>query len=658
MLPGTQTTSNLFNGSGCANIRTQSLNNSDKENLIVLKIDHTINAKNSIWYKYQQDTGLQAAYTDPINSIFNAYSPQPQRTGVVGYTHLFTPNLVNQFNPGVSWYSSLFLPNNYPQVLQTFPIVLAGGSSNAPFTTVGGNDQTYTQGRKVTQWQINDNLIWTRGRHNMKFGVNTRRLDVSDYDLGEGVVPTVIYNDLAEFTYGAASTVTRAFPVTQKERIANGNLDMYAMDTFRVSQKLTLIAGLRATWNTNFVNQHGQFARPAGSFLDMDHEGTQPLSQAILTNVRNLFPDTPLISWQPRASIAYKLSEEFALHAGGGVFNDIIPAQVADFGAMNPPYAPVFVGGINGQVGGIGIAPGVPDSAVDATVLANQSFQSTFQANGNPCAGVAPEAPTCPLAVNLNTFPTGKLTTPYFLQWSLGIERELGANGSLRVDYVGTRAVHEPYQVQLNGYQNVCDGCFAPFAYNKPLDPRFGNVNEFTTGAGSNYTGLQTSVTKQFAGLTLHGNYTYSHCLDEISNGGLLPFSSLGIISPLPGDLRREYGNCDYDIRNNLSAFGVYEVPFHSTHKALSSTLGGWQVSQTAILHSGVPFSVLSAPYTANNKGIFQGSGRTVCEPCSRRTSLPQDSRRRSDADRHKTVAEPRRLRLRCRSSHRGLRGW
>src|SRR5271156_3096030 len=407
LLQGTQTASNLFNGSGCANIRTQSLNNSDKENLIVLKIDHTINAKNSIWYKYQQDTGLQAAYTDPIDAIFNAYSPQPQQTGVVGYTHLFTPNLVNQFNPGVSWYSSLFLPNNYPKVLQTFPIVLAGGSSNAPFTTIGGNNQTYTQGRKVTQWQINDNLIWTRGRHNMKFGVNTRRLDVSDYDLGEGVVPTVIYNDLAQFTYGAASAVTRAFPVTQKERIANGNLDMYVMDTFRVSQKLTLIAGLRATWNTNFVNQHGQFARPAGSFLDMDHEMTQPLSQAIQTGLRNLFPDTPLISWQPRASVAYKLSEKMAFHAGGGVFNDIIPAQVADFGAMNPPYAPVFVGGINGQVGGIGIAPGVPGSAGGATVEANQTFQTTFKSNAPPCVGIQPGASTCPLAVNLNTFPSG-----------------------------------------------------------------------------------------------------------------------------------------------------------------------------------------------------------------------------------------------------------
>jgi hypothetical protein len=598
LLTGTQTTGNLFNGEGCANIRTQSMNNSDSENLIVVKIDHTINANNSVWYRFQQDTGLQAAYTDPINTIFNSYSPQPQRTLVIGYTRVLTPNMVNQFNPGVSWYSSLFLPNNYAQVLNTFPIVLSGGSSNAPFTTVGGDDQTYTQGRKVTQWQINDNLIWMHERHTFKFGENSRRLDVSDYDLGEGVVPTVVYNDLAQFTYGAASTVTAGFPVTQKESIALGNLDLYAMDTFKAGQRWTLMAGLRATWNTNPVNQHGLFARPAGSFLDMAHSLDQPLNQAIQTNVRTLFPGTPLLSWQPRGSVAYKLSDKMALHAGGGVFNDIIPAEIADLGATNAPYAPVFMGGINGPVGGVGIAPGVANSAVDATVAANQSFQTAFS------AGAATS-----YAVNLNTFPSGTLKTPYFLQWSLGLERELGARGSLRVDYVGTRAVQEHYLVQLNGYQTVCPGCFAPFAYGQPLDQRFASVNEFRTGAGSHYSGLQTSAGKKIGGLTPRGNYTFSHCIDEVSNGGLLPFSTLGIISPLPGSLSKEYGNCDYDVRHNLSAFGIYEIPFHSSHRLLRQALGGWQFSQTAFLHSGLPFSVLSAPYTANNKGIFQGSG-------------------------------------------------
>jgi len=609
LLTGTQTTASIFNGAGCANIRTQSMNNSDSENLIVLKVDQTINANNSIWYRLQQDAGLQAAYTDPINTMFNSYSPQPQRTLVVGYTRIFTPNLINQFNPGVSWYSSLFLPNNYAQVLDTFPIVLAGGSSNAPFTTVGGNDQTYTQGRKVTQWQINDNLIWTHGRHSFKFGENSRRLDISDYDLGEGVVPTVVYNDLAQLTYGAASTATAGFPVTQKERIALGNLDLYAMDTIKLGHRWTLVAGFRATWNSDPVNQHRLFARPAGSFLDTQHSIDQPLNQAIQTNVRSLFPGTPLFSWQPRGSAAYKLSDKIALHTGGGVFNDIIPAQIADLGATNAPYAPVFVGGINGQVGGIGIAPGVTNSAVDATAAANRSFQSLFSSGGAPCGGIQAGAAICPLAVDMNTFPSGTLKTPYFLQWSLGVERDLGARGSLRLDYVGTRAVQEPYQVQLNGYQTVCDGCFAPFAFNQPLDQRFASVNEFRTGAGSHYSGLQSSAGKQFGGLTVRANYTYSHCLDEVSNGGLLPFSSIGILSPLPGSLHREYGNCDYDVRHNLSAFGIYEIPFQSSHQLLRQTLGGWQISQTAFLHSGLPFSVISAPYTANNNGIFQGSG-------------------------------------------------
>ncbi len=250
-------------------------------------------------------------------------------------------------------------------------------------------------------------------------------MDVSDYDLGEGVVPSVTYNDLAQFTYGAASTATAGFPVTQKERIALGNLDMYAMDTFKAGQRWTLTAGLRVTWNGNPVNQHGLFARPAGSFLNMGHDVTQPLNQAIQTNVRNLFPATPLLSWQPRASVAYKLSDTIAVHAGGGVFNDIIPAQIADLGATNAPYAPVFVGGINGQVGGVGIAPGVADSAVDATAQANQSFQAVFRSGGAPCIGLPAGAPTCPLAVNLNTFPSGTLKTPYFLQWSLGLERDV-----------------------------------------------------------------------------------------------------------------------------------------------------------------------------------------------------------------------------------------
>jgi len=613
---------------GCANQRQVSMTNDDTENLVVVKIDHTINRNNSVWYRFQQDTGLQAAYTDPINAVFNSYSPQPQRTLVVGYTHIFNPRLVNQFNPGASWYSSIFEPKDFAQTLAAFPIVLTAGTNNAPFTTIGGNNNTYPQGRNVTQWQLNDNLIWTKGKNTYKLGANSRRIDVSDYDLGEGTVPTVTYNDLAEFTYGAAYTAGESFPVSLKERVAAGNLDLYAMDTVKPSAKMTLNLGVRATWNTNPVNQHQLFARPAGSFLELSHQISQPLDQVIQTNVRGLFPSTPLIVWQPRASAAYELRAGTVFHAGFGVFNDIIPAQIADLAATNAPYAPTFVGGIGGQVGGIGIAPGVSGSAVDATANAQRSFESVFASGGSPCGGIVAGAPTCPLAVSMNTFSSGTLKTPIYYQFNFGIEQQTSTHGSARVDYVGTRGQHEPYQVELNGYQTVCVGCFAPFAYGQPLDQRFGSVNQFQTGANSNYSGLQASLSEELGALTLRANYTLSHCLDEVSNGGLLPFSTQGILSPLPGELMRQYGDCDYDVRNNVSAFGIYQVPFHSHRAALRTVLGGWSFSETAFLHSGVPFTVLSQPYTSNGNGVFQASGpqfarRVPGVPVYRKTAYP-----------------------------------
>jgi hypothetical protein len=602
------TNGTLPDGSGCAAQQQRSLGDSDTEDLIVLKIDHTINANNSVWYRFQQDTGLQAEWTDPINPIFNSYSPQPQRTLVVGYTHLFSPTLVNQFNPGASWYSSIFEPNNYAQALQTFPIMLVSGSDSVPFTTIGGLNDTFPQGRKVTQWQINDNLTWTRGEHTLHFGINTRRVDTSDYDLGEGIVPTATYDDLAEYTYGAAYTAQQNFPVSLKDRVAVGNLEYYGMDTWKPSPKTTITYGMRVTWNTNVTSPQALFSRMTGSFLDASHATNQPLNQVLPGHVHNLFAATPLFIYQPRASFAYQLFARMVVHAGFGVFNDIIPEQIADNGLLNAPNDASFTGGIGGQVGGLGIAPGVPGSAIDATASANSSFQTAFSSGGAPCTGIQPDAPTCPLAVALNTFPSGTLKTPYYYQYNLGIEQQIGQHGSLHADFVGTRGLHEPYQVQLNGYQNVCQGCFAPFPYQQPLDQRFANVTQFQTGANSIYNGLQTSYAQQWGGLTLRGNYTFSHCLDEVSNGGLLAFSTQGLESPLPGELRRQYASCDYDVRHNISAYGMYQVPFHSGNAILRQVFGGWFFSETAFLHSGLPFSVLSQAYSANGNGVFQAS--------------------------------------------------
>jgi hypothetical protein len=95
-------------GNGCANRQSVSRSSVDHEQVQTVRIDYNINEKNATWFRFQADTGLQVAFTDPINSVFDSFSPQPLYSLAAGYTHVFSQNLVNYFNPAFSWYESLF----------------------------------------------------------------------------------------------------------------------------------------------------------------------------------------------------------------------------------------------------------------------------------------------------------------------------------------------------------------------------------------------------------------------------------------------------------------------------------------------------------------------------------------------------------------------
>jgi hypothetical protein len=362
--------------------------------------------------------------------------------------------------------------------------------------------------------------------------------------------------------------------------------------------------------NSNPLNPHEQIARLRGSFDSISHDVNQPLNAAIQTGLRHVFSSTPLAILQPRTAIAWQFEPKSVLRAGFGIFSDILPGSIADVIGFNPPYVETFQGGLLGTAGGTAIAPGVPGSAVDAVVAANQTFSSGFAKGQLSCWSPQANPGACLPPVAIAAVPDGKLHAPYFMEWSLGVEHEFGTAGSVRAQYVGTRAVNQPYLTQVNGYQTVCNGCFAPFPYAQATDPRFGAVTQFSTGANSHYNGLQLTAMKRMGhGLMGQINYTWSRCMDTVSNGGFLQFSAGGILSPLPGDLARDYGPCDYDIRHNLNGQYVYQLPIKVEERLLGYAINGWQVSGTVFWHSGIPFSVLSTPYSADGNGIVNGSG-------------------------------------------------
>jgi hypothetical protein len=144
-----------------------------------------------------------------------------------------------------------------------------------------------------------------------------------------------------------------------------------------------------------------------------------------------------------------------------------------------------------------------------------------------------------------------------------------------------------------------------------PIDPRFSTITEIGSPAVSNYNGLTVSFARRFASLQIQANYTWSHALDEISNGGFLPFNFKTNFSPFvaqdPFNLRRfNYGNADYDVRQNFSMNYVYDTP---KYKGVWGALTSWTISGNVFTRTGFPFTVVDGAGTSALSAFNYGGG-------------------------------------------------
>src|SRR5208283_2910304 len=143
----------------------------------------------------------------------------------------------------------------------------------------------------------------------------------------------------------------------------------------------------------------------------------------------------PLAILQPRTALAWQVAPHTLVRTGFGLFSDLLPGSVVDPVGMNPPYSKTFEGGLLGTAGGVAIAPGVPNSAIDATVAANQRFNSGLSQGQLSCASSLANQTTCLPPISITAVPDGKLHAPYFMQWSFAVEHQAGNALNLRAQY-------------------------------------------------------------------------------------------------------------------------------------------------------------------------------------------------------------------------------
>lgn len=595
-----------------------------------LRIDQKFSDTDSLFARVQTDRGVQATFTDPINSVFNAQSTQPEYQGQLSETHVFGANAVNEFKLSGQWYSAFFDNPDRSAALATFPTTLSfiGG-----FSRLGGADFNFPQGRNVTQYQVVDDYALTKGKHTLKFGVNYHRNDVTDFDFGtftSGLATTTVDS----FVGGQVDNFQQNFPSRTTQPIAVYGLGFYGQDEWRATDKLKLTLALRLDHNSNPVCQTNCFAELISPFTSLSHDPNVPYNQVIKTGLHQAYPSTDVVVWQPRLGFTFSpfSNQKTVIRGGIGIFGDSFPAVLVDNFASNPPVLNSFV--VSGP-----ISPTAAGNVFQLAAGTNTTFLNGF-ANGATLASLQAANPF--FAAPAITASDRSIRQPRYQEWNLEVQQEVGWNTVFSLNYVGNHGIFEGV---LNSGLNAFNDPSVPASNGGiPLtglpitapDPRFGTVTQVQSIAVSNYNGLVTSLKHNFnSGFAFQLNYTLSHALDEVSNGGILPFNfntNTSILNPVnPFNIRQNYGNADYDVRHYLSANYVWSDSLRHLFKwGPNAVFGGWTFSGTIFARSGLPFSVIDGSSTGTLNGQNYGGtilasvlGQGAAGNCSRPNATP-----------------------------------
>jgi hypothetical protein len=630
--------------------------------LLIGRVDQNIGNKDRAFFRFTIDRGIQATNADPISpENFSAASFQPAYNGNITWNHVFSGTATNQFSASLLWYRAIFDENTNGNPVNggnsPFPYSMYVDANVANFnlfdlpgiTGLNGLNFAFPQGRNVTQTMFVDDFAKVFGRHNLKFGVAFRRYDITNYDASEYVTP-LVDSDLDEFYNGTADYYSQANPLHANLPENTGGVGFYGQDEWALTSRLKVTFGLRLEHNFNptcDTNCFTNLSAPWSTLLATQTDST-PYNQALSIGRKSAFNSTDAINVAPRFGFTWSpLSNNKTVISGGiGIFYDAFPAYITD-GFVNVPYlinvnqyGPLFGGStpiVWGDPAGAAavtantanaIRNGVPASSTCPGGVPSLANGLTLAQLEGSCVGGAP--------FNVTSF-TSKLRTPQYQEWNFQIQQELDSKSRLTIAYVGNHGIFEAYpnawgnasSTECNSVPDPVLGCLTSFVPEITGVPgtspsgRFGAVTQWQSGAVSNYNGLTATYSRRMTyGFVINANYSWSHVLDEISNGGLLSYGAntdiLTQINPSCFSCNN-YGNADYDIRHSFNANYVWTEPYHFGNPILNAILGGWLASENFIVRSGLPFTVTDGSVVTNNGGTAPatqviGPGQQNCK--------------------------------------------
>jgi len=581
----------------CLGAVTLAGSSGNQEWLLIGRVDYSLSDNDKLFGRVKFDRGTQPTYADPINPAFNAISHQPQDEGQLNYTHIFSPTVANNFIFSDLWYSAIFQSTNVSSANTAFPEILCSSNTSMSCLGAAGGEFPFgfffPQGRNVEQWQLVDDLSVERGAHTFKMGVNFRRDDVSDYRASELTNPAAVSTSLAGFATDTVSTSTTLnFAQSSPQPLAIYSFGLYFQDEVRINRKLKLTLAIRADRNSGGVCQSNCVSIPTLPFQQLSHDAAIPFDQMVTTGQSSILRDVEKVVFQPRAGFAWSpFGEKTVIRGGVGLFSDLYPGTLLDNFTTNFPEVTSF------SIPGGAVNPAETGSGVSLVQTCNSAFQTAFH-GGQTLAQYQAAAPACAAALPPLYDVTAKTLNPKFVEWNFEVQHTLAKNTLVSINYVGNHGYNilltNPY---LNAFCNtaICGNGFTELPVGAAPDARVAAVQQLTNNGYSNYNGVTASVQQNlWHGLTARFNYTYSHATDNISNGGVLPYSLTNsiVLQVDPSNPNAGYASSDYDLRHQLSANYVWDLPVKFSNHVLNTLVGGWQIAGTFFYRTGFPFSI------------------------------------------------------------------
>jgi hypothetical protein len=518
-------------------------------------------------------------------------------------THIFSPNKINEFKFGMLRYEG-GRPDPLATGTVTGPTPLPHPEiplvTLAPVASFG--DASWPQGWLQNGFNYGDVFSWIHGSHSIQIG-GEFRYDPLDSINTTNYVPSYTFSDILSFANDKPLQMSRQVdPVTGLPALNNRHLRrkeyaLFIQDDWKVTHNFTVNIGLRYEDflpNTDADgHNNGLVLGPGSSFSERLATASSEYMSSLRPNKKDNFAPRFGFAWNPGGR------GKLAIRGGYGITFD---REGLDGGYItdSPLRATVTLGALFGNTFTYSLGdPSKPYLGYPVDPSLMKGLDAHNGING--------------IRANESTFDPN-FQTAYVHNWFFGVQQEIHHGWILEADYTGSAGHHLYNSVNVNRFVGdlLNGGIF--HGYN----PSFSAINWAESDSNSIYNAGTAHLRRPFArGITFEAVYTMGRVISDSDSDQLALYQDAN-------NRRAERAATSFDVSRRASLLGVWEMPFFKGQKGpVGMLFGGWQLSGTMIMQSGMPVTVTTtAPYP---RGDYNADGSGGDRPNNPAASVKRD---------------------------------